>query len=159
VSEQPALRRVRVLACGERSRGDDGAAIRAVAALDHATRSLAEIAEVGQLSVEALLDVPEGVALVVVDAAVGIPPGSVVTLLLEDVTRAGSASPASSHSLPPDQVIALAGEMRGSQLRGSFVGIGGAEFGFGERLSAAVEAALPAFVAAIAAEVRRLAAK
>jgi hypothetical protein len=49
--------------------------------------------------------------------------------------------------------------MRGSPLRGSFVGLGATGFAFGEGLSAPVAAALPAFAAAIEAEVRRLAAK
>jgi hydrogenase maturation protease len=74
------------------------------------------------------------------------------------VAGASGAAPASSHSLPPDQVLALAEEMRGSALRGVFVGIGGEAFGFGEGLSPAVAAALPAFTAAIAAEIDRLAA-
>ena len=111
-------------------------------------------------SVEALLNVPADAAVVVADAAVGIPAGRIVVLPLEDVARpAGSgASPASSHTLPPDQVLALADEMRGSPLRGTFVGIGGAEFRFGEPPSEEVAAALPAFAAALADEIRRLAA-
>lgn len=149
---------VRVLVCGEPLRGDDGAAIQAIQGLGPDTSALAEVVEVGQLSAEALLDVPEGMAVVVVDAAVGVEPGTTVTLPLEDV-GGGGAMPASSHALPPDQAIGLAAEMRGAPLRGSFVGIGGAEFGFGERLSPAVEAGLPAFASALAAEVRRLAAR
>jgi hydrogenase maturation protease len=121
---------------------------------------LATITELGQLGVEALLNVPADAAVVVADAAVGIPAGRIVVLPLEDVARpAGSgASPASSHTLPPDQVLALADEMRGSPLRGTFVGIGGAEFRFGEPPSEEVAAALPAFAAALADEIRRLAA-
>jgi hydrogenase maturation protease len=151
---------VRLLVCGERLRGDDGAAIRAVEMLDAATRALVEVVEVGQLSVEALLEVPAGVAVIVADAAVGVPAGEIVTLPLADVARStgSGATPASSHSLPPDQVLALAEELRGSPLRGSFVGMGGTKFGFGERLSPPVAAGLRAFAEAIAAEVRRLAA-
>ncbi|MFI5258253.1 MAG: hydrogenase maturation protease [Candidatus Limnocylindrales bacterium] len=148
---------VRVLVCGERLRGDDGAAERAIGVLDAETRSLVEVVEVGQLSVEALLDVPGDVAVVVVDAAVGVFAGGVVTLPIEVVAGAQGAMPASSHALPPDQVVGLAAEIRGAPLRGSFVGIGAADFDFGERLSPAVEAGLPAFAAAIAAEIRRLA--
>lgn len=150
-------RSVRVLVCGERLRGDDGAATRAIEALDAATRALVEVIEVGQLSVEALLEVPEGVVVIVADATVGVAAGQVVTRPLSEVAaHAPGATPASSHSLPPDQVLALAEELRGSSLQGSFVGIGGAEFGFGERLSPAVEAGLPAYVTALADEIRRL---
>jgi hydrogenase maturation protease len=104
------------------------------------------------------------VALIVVDAAIGVAPGQVVTLPLAEIAgtagdagAAGGVTPASSHSLPPDQVLALAEELRGSPLRGSFVGIGGAEFGFVEGLSPAVVAGLPTFIAALSAEIRRLA--
>lgn len=154
----PLAPAVRVLVCGERLRGDDGAARHAVETLDTETLALVEIVEVGQLSVEALLDVSEGTALVVVDAAVGPAPGSVVTLPLDEVGQRHGALPASSHALPPDQVIGIAAEMRGSPLRGSFVGIGAVEFAFGARLSPPVEAGLPTFVTAIEAEIRRLAA-
>ena len=128
----------------------------AAGALPLGARATAEIVEVGQLSVEVLLDVPDGRAVVVVDAVRGIEPGQVVTLPLEDVAR-GGALPASSHALPPDQVIALAAEMRGVMPRGVFVGIGGAGFDFGEGLSPAVAAALPEFTATLAEEIRRLA--
>ena len=149
---------VRLLVCGNRLRGDDGAAVLAAEMLDAATLALVEIVEVGQLSVEALLDAPDGVGVVVADAAVGIPVGFVVTLALAEVAAGGGgATPASSHALPPDQVLALADELRASPLRGSFVGIGGADFGFGKRLSAAVEAGLPAFAAAVADAIRQLA--
>jgi len=94
----------------------------------------------------------------VADAAAGVAAGQVVALPLAEVAQRGArATPASSHSLPPDQALALAEEIRGSPLSGSFVGLGGAEFNLGERLSPAVEAAIPAFTEALANEIRRLA--
>ncbi len=147
---------VSVLVCGERMRSDDGAAIAAAELLSEDVRALAAIRQVGQLDIQALLDVPRGQPLIVADAVVGMPAGSVVVRALEDVA-AGGISPASSHALPPDQVLALAGEVRGSLPRGVFVGIAGERFGFGERLSPAVVAALPAMAATLAAEIRRLA--
>ena len=154
--------RMRVLVCGERMRGDDAAALVAVEMLPDDARALAEIVEVGQLSVEALLEIPDGVAVIVADAAVGVAAGAVVTLPLERIVAlaaaGGGAAPASSHALPPAQVLALAEELRGSPSRGSFVGIGGTEFGFGERLSAPVAAGLATFAATLADEIRRLAA-
>lgn len=152
-------RKVRVLVCGERLRSDDAAALLAVEALGASALALADVMEVGQLSVEALLDAPEGVALIVADAAVGVAAGQVVTRPLSEVAAGAlGPTPASSHALPPDQVLALAEEMRSSPLRGTFVGIGGADFGFGEQLSPAVEAGLPGFAAALSDEIRRLAA-
>ena len=150
--KQPCL-----LVCGERLRRDDGAAILAVGLLPADVRELAEIIEVGQLSVEALLDVEEGAGVVVADAAVGVAPGEVVTLPLADLAAAagrGGPAPASSHSIAPDQVLALAAELRGGELPGLFVGLGGADFGLGEGLSAPVADALPRFTSAIAAAIR-----
>ncbi len=153
-------RRIRVLVCGERLRSDDAAALLAIEGLPEDARALADVREVGQLDVDSLLEIPDAAPCIVADAAVGIRAGEIVTIPLERVARsAGSgATPASSHALPPDQVLALAGELRGSPPRGDFVGIGGVEFGFGERLSPAVAATLPAFTDAIAAAIRRLAA-
>jgi hydrogenase maturation protease len=154
------LRPVRILVCGERLRRDDGVAPLAVELIPAEVRSASEIVEVRQLSVEALLDLPDGATIVVVDAAVGVAPGEVVTLPLADLAAAAGRSgpaPASSHSIPPDQVLALAAELRGAAPRGVFVGLGGEDFGFGEGLSGPVAAALPAFAEAIAEAIRRLA--
>jgi Ni,Fe-hydrogenase maturation factor len=170
-----------VLVCGERLRRDDGAALAAAELLPPDVLAVARVVEVGQLSVEAVLHVPETAAIVVVDAVRGVAPGSVVVLPLAEVAgggaggevaegsagagprhaaghTAGHTAPASSHALPPNETIALAAELRGAMPRGVFVGIGGAEFGFGEGLSAAVAAALPGFAATLADEIRNLAA-
>jgi hydrogenase maturation protease len=149
--------KVCLLVCGERMREDDGVAEAAVELLAEDVRALARIDIVGLLSVEALLDVPEGCGVVVADAANGIEPGRVATIPLERVARDG-AVPATTHVMPPDQVIALAAELRGAMPRGVFVGVGGAEFGFGDELSPVVRAALPAYVAALSDAIRSLAA-
>ena len=131
---------LRVLVCGERMRGDDGAAPLAAEMLPDDALALAEVVEVGQLSVEALLDIPDGVAVIVADAAVGVAAGrgrrAAAGSSGARAAAGGGAAPASSHALPPAAVLALAEELRCDPLRGSFVGIGGAEFGFGEGLSA-----------------------
>lgn len=159
MSKRPEPGPVHLLVCGERLRGDDAAAPLAAEMLPPDVLALATITELNQLSVEALLDVPPGEAVIVADAAVGIPAGRIVVLPLVAVARSGGsgASPASSHALPPHQVLALADEMRGSPAHATFVGIGAAEFGFGNGPSEDVAAALPEFAAAIAAEIRRLA--
>jgi hypothetical protein len=96
---------------------------------------------------------------VVVDAAVGIAPGQVIVLPLDSVAgqRAGPA-PRSSHALPPDVAIRLAGDLRGSVPAGSFVGIGGRSFAFGRPLSRPVRSGLGRFRRALGAELARLAA-
>lgn len=153
---------VRLLVCGNADRGDDGAALSAVAtllpSLPAAMLERMEVRRCGHLRVEDLLDVPEGEVAVVVDAAVGIAPGHVVTMPIRRIVADPEApTPRSSHELPVDQVLGLAEVMRpGGLPDGSFVGIGGRRFGYGRPLSRSVRVNMPTFQAAIAAELSRL---
>ena len=149
---------VHVLICWERLRGDDGAAVLAASLLPPDVVALARITEVGQISPDAFVAIPPDAPLIVADAAVGIPAGRIVVLALESLADSAGdgATPASSHSLPARQVLALVSEIRGAPVRGTLIVLGGATFEFGERLSAPVAAALPDFTAAIASEIRRL---
>jgi hydrogenase maturation protease len=154
----PAADRMQLLVCGEPARGDDAVGFAAVAALPAAARDRVNVVACGQLQVDHLLDVPADVACIVVDAAVGVPPGEVVTLSLADVAaRRGGGAPRSSHTLPPDQAIALAAALRGAAPVGVFVGIGGVDFELGADLSPAVRAGLPRLVESLVAEIERLA--
>ena len=96
---------VRLLICGNADRGDDGAALSAVAtllpSLPSALLERLEVRRCGHLRVEDLLDVPAGELAVVVDAAVGIPPGHVVTLpIWQIVADPAAPTPRSSHGHP-----------------------------------------------------------
>lgn len=153
---------VRLLVCGNADRGDDGAALSAVATLlpklpPHLLERL-EVRRCGFLRVEDLVDVPEGEVAVVVDAAVGIAPGHVVVLAIRSLPGDPlAATPRSSHELPIDQVLGLADVLRpGGLPHGSFVGIGGRRFGYGRPLSRSVRLNMPAFQEAIAEELERL---
>jgi hydrogenase maturation protease len=153
---------VRLLVCGNADRGDDGAALSAVAtllpSLPSALLERLEVRRCGHLRVEDLMDVPPGEIAVVVDAAVGIPPGHVVTLPLGQIVGdPTSPTPRSSHELPIEQVLGLAQAMRpGGLPEGTFVGIGGRRFGYGRPLSRSVRLNMAAFQAAIAAELGRV---
>jgi hydrogenase maturation protease len=153
---------VRLLVCGNADRGDDGAALSAVAtllpSLPPALLERLEVRRCGHLRVEDLMDVPEGEVALVVDAAVGLAPGHVVTLPIESIAADPTApSPRSSHELPIDQVLGLAGTLRpGGLPLGTFVGIGGRRFGYGRPLSRSVRLNMAAFQAAIASELARL---
>ena len=152
---------VRLLVCGNPDRADDGAAIRAVGSLvaRHHYRLGRDLAveRCGELDVLHLLDVPTGQAIVIVDAAVGVAPGEVVTASLEElIDYPDGPTPHSSHALPINQLLGVANVLADKPLHGIFVGIGGADFGFGERLSAAVAGGLPSFIAAIDGAVERL---
>ncbi len=153
---------VRLLVCGNADRGDDGAALSAIATLLPSLPSglleRMEVRRCGHLRVEDLMDVPPGEIVLIVDAAVGIPPGHVVTLPIGQIVADPTApAPRSSHELPIDQVMGLAREMRpGGLPEGTFVGIGGRRFGYGRPLSRSVRLNLPTFQAAIAAELALL---
>jgi hydrogenase maturation protease len=154
-----ARTRVRLIVCGEPERGDDAAGPRAVDGLPVDVLRQVEQHRAAALDIDALLGIPEGVACVLVDAAVGIEPGQVIVMPLERLLPQADrgALPRSSHDLPVEQVIGLAAILRGALPAGSFVGLGAAASGLGASVSPAVEAALPAFRSAIAREIRRLA--
>lgn len=139
-------RPVLVLACGAPDRGDDAAALDAVALLDLVdplARGQATIRIVGQLGIEHLADRPPGAAVIVVDAAVGLRPGA-IRFVPFAALAAGARSPVprSSHELPIPEVVGIA-EIVGGPLDGGLLVVGGSDFGFGRPLSAAVEAAIP----------------
>lgn len=137
-------------------REDDGVADAAVDLLSDDVRSVVHVESIGVLSVEALLDVPEGSGVVVADVASGARPGEIVVVPIGEIRRDGPF-PGTTHMMPPDEVIAAAAALRGHMPRGIFVGMGGAEFGFGDRLSPAVQAALAEYVTALADAIRSLA--
>ncbi len=153
---------VRLLVCGNADRGDDGAALSAVAtllpAMPTALLERLEVRRCGQLRVEDLLEVTAGEVVIIVDAAVGVPPGHVVTLPISDIAPTlGTAAPRSSHELPIDQVLSLAATLRpGGLPPGTFIGIGGRRFGYGRPLSRSVRLAMGGFQKAIGAELARL---
>jgi hydrogenase maturation protease len=153
---------IRLLVCGNAERGDDGAALSAVAtllpSLPSALLERLEVRRCGSLRVEDLTGVSAGEVAVLVDSAVGIPPGHVVTLPLGQlVSDAESPTPRSSHELPIDQILGLAQLLRpGGLPEGTFIGIGGRRFGYGRPLSRSVRLNMAAFQAAIAAELSRL---
>jgi hydrogenase maturation protease len=152
-------RPVRLLVCGTADRGDDGAALSAVAGLlpglpGHLLATI-EVRRCEQLQIEDLLDLPDETGCVIVDAVVGVTPGQVVTLPLDafpEADRQAGITPRSSHALPMGQLIELAAILRGRPVRGAFVGLGGRSFGYGRGLGRTVRAGLPAFRAAIESE-------
>jgi hydrogenase maturation protease len=151
-----APRPVRLLVCGNAERGDDGAALAAVAGLlgglPPNLLAILDVRRCEALDLEDLVDLPDGVACVIVDAAVGLLPGAVVTIPLRELPERDAAIgpvPRSSHVLPIGQLVAIAAVRRGYPVDGSFVGIGGRSFGFGRRIGSSVRAALPAFRASI----------
>jgi hydrogenase maturation protease len=151
---------VRVLVCGSADRGDDGAALCAVAhilpQLEPALRQRVEIRRCPQLDAADLIDVADGEACLVLDTVIGVEPGIVVQIPLDELTRLEAVAPRSSHALPISQVLGIAEAIRGQLPRGSLVGIGGKWFGFGETRSRAVRDGMAAFEQAAAHAIQEL---
>jgi hydrogenase maturation protease len=153
---------VRLLVCGNADRGDDGAALAAVAhflpLLEDPIRHRIEVRRCAELGPGDLIDVPAGQACIVVDTVVGVDAGTVVTMPLEALAcGANGVSPRSTHGLSIDEVLGIVASVRGGLPAGVLVGIGGRRFGFGGRRSRAVTLAMRAFERTTEGEVRRLA--
>jgi hydrogenase maturation protease len=148
-TDGPTAPGVQVLICGAEDRGDDAAAI--VAARDLVERLPAGVGIrlVGQLGVEDLLHVPADHSVVIVDAAAGVPPGTIVDLPIDGLARMRTCRPRSTHALAAREVIGLAGLLRSEPLNGRIVAIGGERFELGTGLSGRVAGAIPDLVAAI----------
>jgi hydrogenase maturation protease len=140
---------IRVLVCGSADRGDDGAALCAVAhvlpRLEPDLRQRVEVRRCPQLDPADLIDVADGEACLVLDTVVGVEPGATVRIPLDELTRLEDAAPRSSHALPITQVLGIAEAIRGQLPRGLLVGIGGKWFGFGETRSRALREGMQAY--------------
>ena len=152
---------VRVLVCGNAERGDDAVALATMAALlPRLPREIVERVEVRravELRVEDVVDLPPGAGCLIVDAVAGVAPGEIVRLPLDALGVQPGFTPRSSHQLPIHLVVGLASILRGRPVEGTFIGVGGLEFGYGTPLSPVVRAALPAFGDVIEGELHELA--
>jgi hydrogenase maturation protease len=145
-----------VFACGDPLRGDDGAAHAALAALPPRVRERADLREVAELSVEDLLALGPDDRVVVVDTVIGVEAGTLVRLDLDELPAiAAQVQPHSTHELPLDQVVGMA-LLLGGRAVGTFLGIGGRDFGIGQPLSEPVWWSLPALSLAIDDEIERM---
>lgn len=141
---------VEVLVCGSADRGDDGAPLAAVGRLRASLPADVIMRVVGQLDIDDLLSIHKDAGVVIVDAATGIDPGSVVELPLSGlIDRQVDIQPRSSHALAIREVIGLAEMIRGRPLRGRIVAIGGLQFGLGRPISRRVATRLAALSLAV----------
>ena len=143
-----------VLACGERERGDDAAALEAAVRLDTGTWTSARVRLVGQLSPEHLMDALDAGPVLVLDAVRGVEPGTVVEMPLAALLDRPAGWTATTHVLPMVSVVRLAGALGAPLDRGWFVGLGGTRFELGLGLSRPVRAAMPRYVTRIEARLR-----
>ena len=152
---------VRLIVCGNADRGDDGAALEAAAVLlptlPRDLRDRLEVRRTLELRVEDLVDLPPDVACLITDTVVGLEPGEIVQLSLGDLARRPAFTPRSSHQLPIDLVLGLAGILRDHAVTGTFIGLAGHGFGYGSPLSRAARGAMDRFADAITTELFRMA--
>jgi Ni,Fe-hydrogenase maturation factor len=103
-----------------------------------------------------VIDVAPAESCLIRDTVVGVPPGEVVALTLEELTLQATIAPRSSHALPIGQVLGIAREVRGALPHGRFVGIGGKWFGFGDVRSRALRDGMPAYEQAVTSAIEQL---
>jgi len=151
------MRRVSVLVCGERMRGDDAVAAEILAALPATTRSLVDVRDLSGLMPDDLLESTGPV--IVLDAVHGPPAGTVVDLPLDrlDVLVESGASPGSSHALPLPMVLRIVEHLAGGLPDGRFIGVAGTSFTLGASLSQPVSDAVPSAAARLGHWIRVLA--
>ena len=139
-----------ILACGDASRGDDGAAIAVLERLPGEVSARVVVRRVGMLEPDDLVAATRGGSCVVLDAVRGVEPGSLVELPVADLAAFDAPAPASSHALPLEVVIGLAEALGADLDAATFLGIGGSDFDLGRGLSDAVRDALDAYASRIA---------
>jgi hydrogenase maturation protease len=134
-----------VVCLGNPLRGDDGVGWAVAARLAGDPDLDADVICCHQLTPELALDLSRADRVVLVDARHGGIPGTVETAGVEPERRPSSFS----HGLTPPALLALASSLFGRVAPVSAVSVAAASFEAGEGLSPAVEAALPAAVAAV----------
>jgi hydrogenase maturation protease len=140
---------VTILVCGDRSRGDDGAALEAIDRLPPGLTTGVRIERVGQVAPDDLLAALGSGRCLVVDVVRGVPPGRIIDLPLRSLADRRAPSASSSHTLPLQTAVRLAAVLGADLSRGMFLGIGGSCFGLGEPLSPPVRHEIEAFARAI----------
>ncbi len=139
-----------VICYGNALRSDDGLGWHAAARLTQDPRLQgAQVLWQHQLTPELAVDVSTASLVVLVDASDGDEAGAIsVRRLLDEAPADGSAW---SHHLGPAELIALARELWGASPPVFVVSVGAANLEVGDRLSPAVEQALPGLVDAVVA--------
>ena len=139
---------VLVVGYGNPLRTDDGIGWRAAEAVATDPRlAAATIVTSHQLLPEHAFDVSHARLVVLIDARVGQPAGSIVVEVVEPAASAGTAW---SHHLGPASLAALARELYGRVPPVFTVGVGVTSMEVGERLTGELERAIPGVVDAVA---------
>jgi len=136
------MKRLLVLACGNSLRGDDGVALHIASCLRNGLCDPeTQIHSDQQWAPELAEPISQADLVIFLDASANVLPGEIACQLL----RPASNLPASfTHQTSPASLLALAGELFGSQPRRAYLlTIGGDSFDLVEGLSEPVRQAIP----------------
>ncbi len=144
---------MKIIALGNDSAGDDGAALLAAKALASADRYPVVFAGRPGAGLLDLLDSAGPVVLLDVVSGGG-PPGRIIRLTFAQLVNGISpAQQVSSHGFGPAEVLQLGRALGRSLPKGCFIGIEGGCFEPGNTLSPAVERAMGRFIDTVSAAV------
>lgn len=137
-----------VLACGNSLRSDDGVGLKIGCAVEQQPpRGNLNVILSHQLLPEHALDVSEADIVVFVDCSAVTAAGVVTTLAVQPAEKLPRIL---THHLDPASMLTMSQELYGHMPARAFaVTVGAGSFEMGETLTATVEAAIPAAVAAI----------
>lgn len=152
--------RVLVIAYGNRLRGDDGLAWRAAEELLRTCASCnPEILQRHQLVPELAERIAAASAVIFVDASApssNHAPGEVRIREINGEEKEGASQSPFHHQLSPASLLALAHQLYGVRPRALVASVAGYDFGPGERISPAVERAIPELVARLEELIREI---
>ncbi len=148
------MARVLVIGYGNPLRSDDGLGWRVADALrEDPDLANVDVIASHQLSPEYAEVISRAAFVVFVDAA-NAPESAPGTLVETDLQPECHSPQCFSHELGPSTLLACAAELFGSTPRAKMFSVTGAEFGMGERLSAAVEARVPELIVRIQSSIK-----
>lgn len=143
-----------VLVFGDRSSGDDGAAMVAVERLPRRLRAGIRILTCADLGPDELVSALLSGPCLILDTVHGAIPGTVIEVPLTKLLAGEGIARSTTHTSPMPIVVGLAASLGAPLDAGAFLGIGGAAYQTGELLSPDVEAGLERYVATIVGHLR-----
>jgi hydrogenase maturation protease len=146
---RPGFGGVLIVGYGNALRSDDGLGWHAAARLAEDPRLAgAHVLWQHQLTPELAVDIGKSSLVILIDASDGEEPGAISVRRLVPTPAGGSAW---THHIEPAELVALARELWSASPPVFVVSVGVASLEVGDRLSPAVERALPAVVEAVVA--------
>lgn len=138
------MTRTLIIGIGNPLRGDDGLGWRVVEALRQMT-SLKEVEAVTchQLTPEMAEHLSRAQYVIFIDACAGSPPGEI---RVNRLMAASSSDRSFTHCLDPQGLTQYCRQLYGNSPEGWTISMTGADYGYSESLSVAVESQLPALV-------------